>query len=396
VTQMQFIPQVFRKNLFGPSFYRLFLPWALRHPRYLRSAPSLLRAYNETTRLRKESEQNGLKVPPALILSLTQQCNLSCSGCFAAASGITCNKGMQSQRSRKPQLDLKGWTRIVSEASELGVFGFFLAGGEPFLFPKLIELCDEFKDRCFIVFTNGTAITENDFERLKHLSNTALIVSIEGGKEATNLRRGEGVYQKATSTLKRLTEMGTPNGISATITRLNYKYWMNPETVDSLIAQGVRAALFIEYIPVMVEPETCINAESSENKWKEKNDHLLMLTKEERAEFRAQILRYRETKSLYIVHSPGDEEYFGGCVSAGRGFAHVTPAGDLTPCPVSNVATHNLAQATLREGFASPLFSKIRENEGLLENEGTPCSLFAHPKEVAELAKSVGAYRTDQ
>jgi MoaA/NifB/PqqE/SkfB family radical SAM enzyme len=106
---------------------------------------------------------------------------------------------MQSQRSRKPQLDLKGWTRIVSEASELGVFGFFLAGGEPFLFPKLIELCDEFKDRCFIVFTNGTAITENDFERLKHLSNTALIVSIEGGKEATNLRRGEGVYQKAHS-----------------------------------------------------------------------------------------------------------------------------------------------------------------------------------------------------
>ena len=34
--------------------------------------------------------------------------------------------------------------------------------------------------------------------------------------------------------------------------------------------------------------------------------------------------------------------------------------------------------------------------EELLENEGTPCSLFAHSKEVAELAKSVDAYRTDQ
>jgi MoaA/NifB/PqqE/SkfB family radical SAM enzyme len=394
VKQMQFTTQVLRKNFFGPSFYRLFLPWALRHPRYLLSASSLFRAYNETRQLRKASELNGLKVPPALILSLTQQCNLSCSGCFAAAAGITCHKGMEQQRSEKPQLDWRGWSSIISEASELGVFGFFLAGGEPFLFPRLLELCKEFRDRCFIIFTNGTAIAESDFERLKHLSNTAVIVSIEGGKEATNLRRGQGVYQKATNTLRRLTEIGTPNGISATITRLNYKHWMNPEHVNNLIAQGIRAALFIEYIPVMSAPETCVNSENSENKWSEKNDHVLMLTKEERAEFRAQILRYRETKPIYIVHSPGDEEYFGGCISAGRGFAHVTPAGDLTPCPVSNVATHNLTTATLHEGFASPLFSKIRENEGLLENEGMPCSLFAHPKAVAELAKSVGAYRT--
>ena len=339
--------------------------------------------------LRKQSEHNGLKVPPTLILSLTQQCNLSCSGCFAEASGITCNKAVRQRK--KPQLDWSGWKSIISEASELGVFCFFLAGGEPFLFPRLIELCEEYNDRCFIVFTNGTAIKESDFERLKRLSNTAIVVSIEGGKEATNMRRGEGVYQKASSTLKRLSNIGTPNGISATITRLNYKYWMNSGCIDSLIAQGVRVALFIEYIPVMQAPET-----GTGNGAIEQNDHFLMLTKEERAEFRSQILRYRETKPLYIVHSPGDEEYFGGCVSAGKGFAHVTPAGDLTPCPVSNVATHNLKTASLREGFASPLFTKIRENEGLLENEGTPCSLFAHPKEVAELAKSVDAYRTDK
>jgi MoaA/NifB/PqqE/SkfB family radical SAM enzyme len=341
--------------------------------------------------LRKKSEQNGLKVPPTLILSLTQQCNLSCSGCFAAASGITCYRGGGQQRKKKPQLDWNGWRAIVSEARELGVFCFFLAGGEPFLFPEILDLCEEFKDRCFIIFTNGTAIKESDFERLKRLSNTAIIVSIEGGEEATNMRRGKGVYKKAISTLRRLSETGTPNGISATITRHNYKYWMNSECISSLIAQGVRVALFIEYIPVMSAPET-----GSEKSLIEHNDHFLMLTKEERSDFRQQVLRYRETMPLYIVHSPGDEEFFGGCVSAGRGFAHVTPAGDLTACPVSNVATHNLTTTTLREGFASPLFSKIRENESLLENEGTPCSLFAHPKEVAELAKSVDAYRTDQ
>ena len=186
---MQFITQVLRKNFFGPSFYCLFLPWALRHPRYLLSASSLFRAYNKTRQLSKASELNGLKVPPALILSLTQQCNLSCSGCFAAASGITC-QGMERQKNIKPQLGWKGWTHIISEASELGVFGFFFAGGEPFLFPRLLELCEEFRDRCFIIFTNGTAVTESDFVRLKHLSNTAIIVSIEGGKRSHKPAKG--------------------------------------------------------------------------------------------------------------------------------------------------------------------------------------------------------------
>ena len=78
----------------------------------------------------------------------------------------------------------------------------------------------------------------------------------------------------------------------------------------------------------------------------------------------------------------------------GRGFAHITPGGDLTPCPVSNIATHNLVKASLRDGLRSPLFKEICENEHLLETEGMPCALFAHPKEVDELAKSVGAYRT--
>ena len=372
------------------------MPWAIRHPRYILSARQLHKAFNETVQRRKKLELDGLKVPPTLILSLTQQCNLTCSGCFAAASGITCHKTPENPRKTKPQLDWRGWKSLVSEASELGVFCFFLAGGEPFLFPKLLDLCSEFKDRCFIIFTNGTALTENDFERLKRLSNTVIIVSIEGGEDATNLRRGEGVYQKASKTLKRLTKLGTPNGISATITRLNYKYWMNPKRIDNLIAQGIRAALFIEYIPVMSPLETgCKQNTANNNQWSVQNDHDLMLTQEERAEFRAQILKYRETKPIYIIHSPGDEDFFGGCVSAGRGFAHVTPSGDLTPCPVSNVATHNVTKATLKEGFASPLFSKIRESEHLLENEGMPCSLFAHPKELKKLAESVGAYTTD-
>jgi MoaA/NifB/PqqE/SkfB family radical SAM enzyme len=96
----------------------------------------------------------------------------------------------------------------------------------------------------------------------------------------------------------------------------------------------------------------------------------------------------------YIIHSPGDEEALGGCVSAGRGFAHVNPSGDVTACPVSALATHNVRTSNLREALASPLFSMIRENAHLLETEGHPCGLSAHAAELETMTNDLGAYRT--
>jgi len=310
-----------------------------------------------------------LKVPPFLILSITSQCNLKCTGCYASATGTLCNN------ENSKSLDLKQWINIIQEASELGVFGFVIAGGEPFLMANLLEISEMFSDRLFLIVTNGTTLREQDFKRLKRLKNTVIIVSIEGDQNLTNLRRGSGVYQKVLSTLNKLNKIGVVSGISVTINRNNFKFWMEPKNIDDLISKGVRLALLLEYIPV-------------------DNDIELMLTENESIEFRKMVLHYRETKQIFLIHSPGDEEYMGGCVSAGRGFAHVTPLGDLTPCPVSNIATHNLTKSTLKDGLKSQLFKIIRENEHLLETNGSPCALFSHPEELNNLVKKVKTYRT--
>ena len=387
-----------------PKLTRVLLPWALRHPRYLRAFIHLARSYIQTKRLREKTKLRSIMVPPFLILSITSRCNLHCAGCYAASVGTISYESAGAHKHTMPQLDREQWRKVIAEASELGVFCFIIAGGEPFLFPGLLELFEEFKERFFLVFTNGTALTDDDFTRLKRLSNIAIIVSIEGGQDVTDERRGTGVYEQASTALQRLGKMGVFTGISVTIDRLNYRYWMDATQLDRFIARGVRLGFFIEYIPTTPEYEYLSQLESSgsgirgASKMNERavnGDHALMLTREERAMFREHILRYRAAKPIYLIHSPGDEEFFGGCVSAGRGFAHVTPAGDLTPCPVSNVATHNLLTSSLREGLASPLLKEIRANEHLLETEGTPCGLFAHPKEVEALARAVNAYRTD-
>lgn len=352
-----------------PTMAKIFMPWILKHPKSMYKLIRLAKAYRKSRKIRAEELLNGLKVPPFLILSITSKCNLKCAGCYAAATGTLCNE------KSKNSLDLEQWIKIIQEARELGVFAFIIAGGEPFLMPNLLKISEEFKDRLFLIFTNGTIINNQDIEKLKQLRNTIIMVSIEGDQGLTDNRRGFGVYEKVVNTINELDNRGIISGISVTINRNNFKFWMEPENIDELISRGVRLAFLLEYIPV-------------------DNDTELMLSPEESKEFRKKILEYRENKQIFLIHSPGDEEYMGGCVSAGRGFAHITPLGDLTPCPVSNIATHNLTKNSLREGLEGELFKIIRESEHLLETNGSPCALFSHSKEVNALVKKVKAYRT--
>ncbi len=359
-----------------PNLARIFVPFALRHPSKLWAYGHLVRAYKQSVELRKIAKAKGSTVPPFLILSITSHCNLKCVGCYATAVGTVHTNSPETEK-RKQNLNLDQWRHIIQEASDLGVFCFIIAGGEPFVFPGLLDLCEAFKNRIFIIFTNGTALREVDFARLKHLPNVVVVVSIEGNHAMTDQRRGTGVYEKVLQTIHRLNKMGVVSGISITMNRLNFDYWMRDSSVDDLIAQGIRFGFFIEYIPVSHFP-----------------GDLLCLSREERIAFRAKVLEYRAQKVIYLVHSPGDEELVGGCISAGRGFAHVTPDGDLTPCPVSNIATHNLTTTSLHAGLNSPLFQRIRESDHLLENGDTPCALFAHPQEVEALVRATGAHRT--
>lgn len=376
-----------------PKLSKIILPWIIRNPRYIGAALRMLRGIRSSKRLRAEMMKDGIKVPPFMILSITRSCNLRCLGCYAAASqqhallggcgagadALGPDVGVRSV-GHGCGLELSEWRRIVAEASGLGVFGFIIAGGEPFMMPGFIDLCREFRDRFFIVLTNGTCIGRAEVEALKRVTNLVVVISIEGGREQTDARRGVGVHEMAIGTMHELGKAGVPFGLSVTVTRNNFRYWMDARNLDAFIAKGAKLAVFIEYIPTgpgLAGPD------------------VPQLTPRERQQFRACMLDYRERRPVYIIHSPGDEELLGGCVSAGRGFAHVTAEGDLTPCPVSRIATHNLKRSSLREGLASSLFVEIRESEHLLETEGVPCALLAHPEAVEELARKVGAYRTD-
>jgi len=333
-----------------PNLPRVFVRWAIRHPRHLPALIRLARAHQQTSRARDLALENGMQVPPFLILSVTSLCNLRCAGCYAGAVGITA-----CSPEARPPLTLDAWRRVIEEASALGVVAFVIAGGEP----------------------NGTAIEDSDFQALKRCRNTAVVVSVEGDRELTDERRGSGVYERALRTLDRLKAAGVLTGLSVTISPANIDYWSQERNIDALLARSGPLAFFIEQIPTGENKSAAIPAE-------------------QRARLRATVLRVRNraTGGAYLIHSPDDEEFFGGCVSAGRGFAHVTPTGDVTACPFSALATHNVSTATVSQAFASSFFTMIRDNGPMLETHDHPCSLFANAGKLESMAKTLGAYRT--
>jgi len=166
-----------------PQLSRVLVPWIVRHPRYLPGFLRLTRTIGQSRRIRASELAGGVRVPPFLVLSVTSKCNLRCAGCYAGAVGTV------TRAPARPGLYLRDWYRIVDEAVRLGVMAFMIAGGEPFMLPGIANLFRDHPDRLFLVFTNGTALQPSDYQILRNCSNTVVVVSLEGDRDLTDLRR---------------------------------------------------------------------------------------------------------------------------------------------------------------------------------------------------------------
>jgi len=85
---------------------------------------------------------------------------------------------------------------------------------------------------------------------------------------------------------------------------------------------------------------------------------------------------YHDRYSALFISVPGDEKEFGGCLSAGRGFIHISAEGDVEPCPFAPYSDVNLHNKSLQEALQSPLLKAIRESDEQPETSGG-CALSA-------------------
>lgn len=311
----------------------------------------------KAVKTREAMAEQDIHVPPLMIISVTNQCNLNCAGCYARALRKSVEAEMSNELLR----------RIVHEAAELGVSIVMLAGGEPLLRPDILDIARDHPQVIFPVFTNGLLLDDQMLERIRTLRNVIPVISLEGHEEATDERRGQGIFEYVEDLIERINAKDIFTGISFTVTRFNLPIVTDRHFVSSLISRGSKLFFFVEYVPVKAGTEDWI------------------LTQDQRSLLLTYLDSLRSALPGLFICFPGDEEQFGGCLSSGRGFVHVSAEGKLEPCPFAPYSDTSLANIPLREALKSEFLAKIRANHNELKETSGGCALWAKREWVASL-----------
>jgi len=177
---------------------------------------------------RKMKEKLGMPIPWVILFDPTSACNLHCTGCWAAEYQHTLNLSYDDMDS------------IVSQANDLGIHFFVLTGGEPLVRKRdLVRLALAHRDSAFMVYTNGTLVDQAFCDDLKRCGNILLSMSIEGYEEATDSRRGNGVFRKVMEAMDLMHKNGLVFGTSICYTRNNLADVTSDSFLDLLISKGV-------------------------------------------------------------------------------------------------------------------------------------------------------------
>lgn len=314
--------------------------------------------------LRKKYDCN---IPWAILLDPTSACNLHCTGCWAAEYGNRLN------------LTYDEIDDIICQGKELGVYLYVYTGGEPLVRKKdLIRLCEQHSDCVFLCFTNATLIDEAFADEMLRVGNFVPAISLEGSEEATDGRRGDGVYRKVMDALALLRRKKLVYGISSCYTSANYESITSKEYLDSLIDMGAYFIWYFHYMPVG-------------------NDAApqLMPTPEQRRGIYERVRRYRAEKPLFVMDFQNDAEYVGGCIAGGRRYLHINANGDIDPCVFVHYSDSNIREQTLLAALRSPMLMAYHRGQPFHENMLRPCPMLENPEKLCTMVNASGAHSTD-
>ncbi|WP_455381866.1 radical SAM/SPASM domain-containing protein [Salinispira pacifica] len=340
------------------AFFLRFILASLSRPRRALSFATTVVHQLQAIRRRAREQRSGLHVPPIMIFSVTNRCNLRCAGCFAQAI----------RRDGSEELESDELRRIVSEADALGISFIIIAGGEPLTRPEIVDIAGSFPRTLFMLVTNGLLLDRRLIERLARQPNTLPVLSIEGTEQETDGRRGAGVHTRLRQRMAELKGAGVFFSLSFTVNRENFETVTDTGFISDAIEAGCGFFLFLEYTPIREGTE----------EW--------VITDEQRRLMGELVIQFRRRFRAVFIAVPWDETEVGGCLAAGRGFIHVSAEGRVEACPLAPFSDVSLKSAPLREALGSPLLAMLREKHDIFDDTEGGCSLWKERGQIAAMA----------
>lgn len=338
-------------------FFRDALRVAIKNPGQAWAFLRTLNWLRKAAKKRAQWREQGITVPPIIIFSITNECNLDCEGCYA--------KALYS--SSENELNDEELERIVGEASGLGVSFFVVAGGEPFMRQALLNITVKYPEMIFLVFTNGLLIDDSVMAKLSEQRNVIPLVSLEGFEKETDDRRGKGTYAHVLELMDKMRQRNMFFGASLTLTESTFEVLSSVSYVEHMIDIGCKFFLYLEYTPIQPGTEVWI------------------LSPEQREQLMRRMESFRKRFPALFIAVPGDEAAEGGCLSSGRGFVHINAVGDLEPCPYAPFSDVNLKAASLKDALQSRLLEELRKHPEELRVDQGGCVLWKKREWVQSL-----------
>jgi len=342
---MKSYSSLFDKNL--QSIIKAGLKILQNFPQSRASLMRILTCIPNAIKRRNLLRTQGVVVPPLLIISTTERCNLQCTGCYARAQ---C-RDTESEMTRT-QID-----NLLAQAVDAGCSIILLAGGEPLLCKDWMEAVASRTELLGLVFTNGTLMDDEQADWFAGNRNMIPLFSIEGDAEKTDKRRGHGVMEHVNRAMLLLFKRSVPFGLSVTTGEHNIKDVASKDFLLPFIRLGCRLSIFTEYVPV------------------DDNEKLLILTEESTIVLQNFCRKESEQEDMLLIAFPGDETIYDGCLAAGRGFVHISTSGELEPCPFAAYSDRNVLGMSFMDALSSPLLHEIRQKSHLLHEGMGGCAL---------------------
>ena len=306
----------------------------------------------------KRRLKQGEFFPPFLYISIINSCNLRCQGCWVDVAA------------KQEKIEVAAMNRMIDEAKEMGNSFFGILGGEPFMHPEMMEILAAHPDAYFQVFTNGHFITADVARQLRRMGNVTPLISVEGSEIVSDQRRGQlDVLNKTMEGLHHCLENQVLTGVCTSLCQTNFDDLLDDAWVDRLIELGVMYTWFHVYRPV--GPDACPD---------------LALTPEQQKRARQFVVDTRATKPIIVIDAYYDDQGQALCPAATGFTHHISPWGDIEPCPVIQLATESIHDPRpLKETFNESEF--LRDFRELAATHTRGCVVLERPDLLRQLAE---------
>ncbi len=313
----------------------------------------------------KRRLKRGEFFPPFLYVSIINSCNLRCQGCWVDVAA------------KQHVIDLPAINRLIAESKKMGNSFFGILGGEPFMHPEVLEIFERHSDCYFQVFTNGQLIDDAVAKRLRKAGNVTPLVSIEGTEIISDVRRGKPeVYSRSMEGLHACLRNKLLTGVCTSLCASNIDDLLTEKWVDRLIEMGAMYMWYHTYRAVGPDPHP-----------------ELCLTPEQQRRVRQFVVDTRATKPIAVVDAYYDGDGKALCPAATGFTHHVSPWGDIEPCPIVQFAKESIHDARpLGDVIGGSEF--LRDFRKLAATSTRGCIVLERPDLLKELVEKHGARDT--